>query len=127
MLGYLLSLLRLNELKCLYQDNHLKGFKSLLNSFVECVTFLLDQRMEWFSLKGFAKILQRNTLATNGNSARKDNPDFNHCLNNDNTIRIQREVSVGSDNTRGEYDRKRAWENVTDEALPKLKRNAKII
>ena len=56
---------------------------------------------------------------------RSDNPDFNECLYNDNTIRIQREVSVGSGNTRGKYDRKRAWENITDEVLPKLKRNAK--
>ena len=53
---------------------------------------------------------------------RSDNPDFHQTLYNDNAIRIQKEISITSGNTRGGYDKKRSWENVTDEKLQKTKR-----
>ena len=105
-----------------------EGIQITSNSFVECVTFLLNQGMEYVLTERFCQDPVEEYFGNQRKLGRRsDNPDFNQCLYNDNTIRIQREVSIGSGNTRGKYDRKRAWENVTDEALPKLKRNAKNV
>ena len=99
-----------------------------ITSNVECVTFLLNGGMEYVLTERFCQDPVEEYFGNQRKLGRRsDNPDFNQCLYNENTIRIQREVSVGSGNTRGKYDRKRVWENVTDEALPKLKRNAKNI
>ena len=56
---------------------------------------------------------------------RSDNPDIQQCLYNDNTIRVQKEVSITTGNTRGRYDRKKSWVNISDEPLNKLKRSSK--
>ena len=56
---------------------------------------------------------------------RSQNPDFQECLYNDNTIRTQKEVSITTGNTRGRYDRKRSWENVSDAPLKKRKNSKK--
>ena len=104
-----------------------KGIQITSNSFVERVTFLLNQGMEYVLTERFCQDPVEEYFGNRRKLGRRSyNPDFNQCLYNDNTIRIQRTVSLGSGNTRGKYDRKRAWENVTDEAQPKLKRNAKI-
>ena len=53
---------------------------------------------------------------------RNDNPDTRMFGYNDNTIRIQRIVSCHSGNTRGRKDKQKARVNVSDEPLPKRKR-----
>ena len=54
---------------------------------------------------------------------RSENPDVKEFGYNDNTIRIQRNVSHTSGNTRGQFGRKRPWDNVTNEKVPKKQRN----
>ena len=54
---------------------------------------------------------------------RSENPDAKEFGYNDNTIRIQRNVSHTSGNTRGQFGRKRPWDNVTNEKVPKKQRN----
>ena len=49
---------------------------------------------------------------------RNDNPDIQAFGYNNNAIRIQRQVSCLSGNTRGRKDRTRAWEQVTDDPIP---------
>jgi len=53
---------------------------------------------------------------------RNDNPDIQAFGYNNNAIRIQRQVSCLSGNTRGRKDRTRAWEQVTDDPIPCKKR-----
>ena len=100
-----------------------EGIVISANSLIECVKFLLNEGMEYVLTERFCQDPVEEYFGNQRKLGRRsDNPDFNQYLYNDNTIRIQREVSVSSGNTRGKYDRKRAWENVTDEKLPKLKR-----
>lgn len=49
---------------------------------------------------------------------RNDNPDIRAFGYNNNAIRIQRQVSCQSGNTRKRKDRTRAWEQVTDDPIP---------
>ena len=56
---------------------------------------------------------------------RCDNPDLAQFGFNDNTIRIQRNVSYTSGNTRGKYDNKRSLEEISNKVVPK--RNLKKI
>ena len=56
---------------------------------------------------------------------RNDNPDIEQFGHNANTLRIQREVSRISGNTRGRYDNKRTWESVSNELIPKKSRKNK--
>ena len=46
---------------------------------------------------------------------------------NANTIRVQKEVSLTSENTRGRYDRKRSWVYTTDDIVKKKKEKLKTI
>ena len=52
---------------------------------------------------------------------RSDNPDMCTFDYNENTKRIQRNVSHTSGNFGGRFDKKRVWENVTDDPLSKIK------
>ena len=53
---------------------------------------------------------------------RSDNPDLQSFGYNDNASKVKRFISHTSGNTRGKYNRKRAWESVSDEKLKKRKR-----
>ena len=46
---------------------------------------------------------------------RCDNPDLKTFGYNDNTIRIQKSISYQSVNTRGGYEKRKNWKNVTGE------------
>ena len=50
---------------------------------------------------------------------RSDNPDIQQFGYNNNAIRIQRNVSHASGNTRGRFNKKRAWENISEDKVPK--------
>ena len=50
---------------------------------------------------------------------RSENPDAKEFGYNDNLIRIQRNVSHTLGNTRGWFDRKRSWDNVTNDKVSK--------
>lgn len=53
---------------------------------------------------------------------RNENPDLYEFGYNANSIRIQRNVSQSSGNTRGKYDKKRSWESITNDTIPKRKK-----
>ena len=50
---------------------------------------------------------------------RSDNPDLQMFGHNDNTIRIQKNVSCSSGNTRGRYDKRKNWVNTDNTPVPK--------
>ena len=50
---------------------------------------------------------------------RCDNPDIRMFGYNENSLRIQRSVSIQSGNTQGRKDKRRAWENVSNDPVPK--------
>ena len=54
---------------------------------------------------------------------RSENPEIFQFGYNDNTI--QRNVSRSSGNTHGRYDRKRSWENITNDAVPNVNLKAR--
>ena len=58
---------------------------------------------------------------------RSENPDIFQFGYNDTTIRIQCNVSYSSGNTHGRYDRKRSWENITNDTVPKHKSKSKTL
>ena len=50
---------------------------------------------------------------------RNDSPDLHEYGYNDNTIRIQCNISITTGNTKGKYDSKRSWKNVSDDPVAK--------
>ena len=58
---------------------------------------------------------------------RSENPDIFQFGYNDSTIRIQHNVSHSSGDIHGWYDRKRSWENMTNDAVPKHKSKSKTL
>ena len=50
---------------------------------------------------------------------RCDNPDIRMFGYNENSLRIQHYVSIQSGNSRGRKDKCRAWENVSNDPVPK--------
>ena len=52
---------------------------------------------------------------------RNENPDINQFGYNANTLRIQCNVSCPSGNTRGRYNSKHSWEEISDDIVPKGK------
>ena len=58
-------------------------------------------------------------------SRRTENPDLQEYMYNANTIRVLKEVSLTSGNTRWRHDRKRSWVYTTDDIVKKRKRSSK--
>ena len=54
--------------------------------------------------------------------SRSENSDPKEFGYNGNTNRLQTNVSHTSGNTRGRFDRKRRWDNVTSDKVPKKQR-----
>lgn len=95
-------------------------------SLIECVKFLLKEGMEYVLTERLCQDpVEEYFGAQRKIGRRSENPDFEQCLFNDNTLRIQKEVSITSGNTRGRYDKKRSFEEVTDDKVPKRKSNGK--
>ena len=91
-------------------------------SLIECVQFLLKEGMEFVLTERFCQDpVEEYFGAQRKLGRRSENPDFSQTLYNDNTLRIQREVSSSSGNTRGRYNKKRSWEYVTDDPVNKRK------
>ena len=65
----------------------------------------------------FRKMRSRNTLRKI--APRSEDQGAKEFGYNENTTRIQRNVSNTSGNTRGRFDRKRPWDNVTDDKVQK--------
>jgi len=104
-----------------------EGFEITVHSAIEATKFLLQEGMEYVLTERFCQDPVEEYFGNQRKLGRRsDNPDICQFGYNSNTIRIQRSVSCQSGNTRGRKDRKRAWEQVTDDKLPcrkKLKYN----
>ena len=90
----------------------LQSYEGILisaNSLIECVQFLLNEGMEYVLTERFCQDPVEEYFGNQRKLGRRsDNPDLHQALYNDNTIRIQKEVSITSGNTRGRYDKKRS-------------------
>ena len=104
-----------------------EGFKITVNSSIEATKFLLQEGMEFVLTERFCQDTLEEYFGNQRKLGRRsDNPHIRTFGYNSNTIRIQRAVSCQSGNTRGRKDKRRTWEQVTDDPLPcrkKLKLN----
>lgn len=99
------------------------GLKIISYSIVEATKFLLNEGVEYVITERFCQGSVEEYFGSQRKLGRRcDNPDIRMFGYNDNTIRIQRSVSCQSGNTRGRKDKNKAWVNVTDDPLPKRKR-----
>ena len=99
-----------------------EGLQITCHSLTEVVKFLLGEGMEFILSERFCQDpLEEHFGDQRKIGRRSDNPDMFTLGYNENTIRIQKDVSVTSGNTRGRYNKKRAWENVTEDPVPKRK------
>ena len=88
-----------------------EGLKITCFSVIEVIKFLLSEGMEYVLTERFCQDPLEQYFGNQRKIGRRaDNPDIQQFGYNDNTIRIQRNVSHTSGNTRGRYERKRAWE-----------------
>ena len=92
---------------------------------IDICKFLLQEGMEYVLTERFCQDPAEEYFGSQRKLGRRnDNPDIRTFGYNDNTIRVQRTISCQSGNTRGRQDKRRAWEQVTDDRLPcKKKRN----
>ena len=89
---------------------------------IELIKFLLSEGMEFVLTGRFCQDAVEEYFSKQQQLGRRcDNPDLKTFGYNDNTIRIQKSMSCQSGNTRGRYDKRQNWENVTGEKLPKEK------
>ena len=92
-------------------------------SITEATKFLLSEGMEYVLTERFCQDPVEEYFGNQRKIGRRsDNPDVRMFGYNDNTIRIQRAVSCQSGNTRGRKDKDKAWVHVTDDPLPKRKK-----
>lgn len=96
-----------------------EGFKITVHSVTEVVRFLLEEGMEFVLTERFCQDPVEEYFGKQRRLGRRsDNPDIRQFGYNSNTIRIERSISCQSGNTKGRKDRKKAWEQVTDDKLP---------
>ena len=110
------------EKMCISQQTH-KGLIISCRSLIECVKFLLAEGVEYVLAERICQDVLEEYFGNQrklGN--RNDNPDIHQCGYNANTLGIQRNISCTSGNTKGRYDNKRSWEDVSYDTIPKRKR-----
>ena len=99
-----------------------EGFQITVYSIIEVVKFLLGEGMEYVLTERFCQDPVEEYFGEQRQLLRRStNPNFQQIGYNDNAIRIKRSVSCTSGNTKGRRDKKRSWENVTDDPVPKRK------
>ena len=99
-----------------------EGIFITCHSIVGVVQFLLNEGMEYVLTNRFCQDPVEEYFGCQRQIGRRsDNPDLQKFGYGTNTIRIQKYVSSPSGNTRGAYDKKRCWENVTNEVVPRRK------
>ena len=101
-----------------------EGVQITTHSVVEPTKFLLQEGVEYVLTERFCQDALEEYFGSQRKIGRRnDNPDIRMFGYNDNTIRIQRSVSCQSGNTRGRKDKMKARVNVSNDPLPKRKRN----
>lgn len=100
-----------------------EGIKMTAHSAIEATKFLLQEGTEFVLTERFCQDPLEEYFGNQRKLRRRsDNPDIHAFGYNANTLRIQRTVSCQSGNTRGRKDKRRAWEQITDEPLPYRKK-----
>ena len=100
-----------------------EGIKMMAHSAIEATKFLLQEGTEFVLTERFCQDPLEDYFGNQRKLRRRsDNPDIHAFGYNANTLRIQRTVSCQSGNTRGRKDKRRAWEQITDEPLPYRKK-----
>lgn len=100
-----------------------EGLQITSYSVVEATKFLLNEGVEYVLTERFCQDPIEEYFGSQRKHGRRcDNPDIRMFGYNDNNIRIQRSISCQSGNTRGRKDKSKAWVNVTDDPLPKRKK-----
>lgn len=97
-----------------------EGLKITTHSVVKATEFLLNEGMDFVLTESFCQdIIEEYFRNQRKLGRRSDNPDIRMFGYNDNTIRMQRAISCQSGNTHGRKDKNKAWENISNEPLPK--------
>ena len=97
-----------------------EGFQITTFSVIEATKFLLHEGMEFVLTERFCQDALEEYFGSQRKLGKRcDNPDMRMFGYNDNSLRIQRSVSIQSGNTRGRKDKRRSWENVSDDPVPK--------
>lgn len=97
-----------------------EGLQITTFAMIEAVKFLLAERMPYVLTERFCQDSVENYFGVQRSLYRRsDNPDLKQFGYNNNTIQIQRNVSHTSGNTRGRFDKKRAWESISNDKIPK--------
>ena len=97
-----------------------EGFQITTYSVIEATKFLLNEGMEFVLTERFCQDTIEEYFGSQRKLGRRsDNPDIRMFGYNSNTIRTQRAVSCQSGNTRGRKDKTRAWDNISNDPLPK--------
>ena len=89
---------------------------------IEVTKFLLTEGLDFVLTERFCQDPVEEYFGNQRKLGRRsDNPDMFSFGYNTNTLRIQREVSLTSGNMRGRKDKRKSWENVSEDAVPKRK------
>ena len=100
-----------------------EGLQISAYSVVEATKFLLNEGMEYVLTERFCQDPLEEYFGNQRKLGRRnDNPDMKTFGYNNNTIRVQRAISCQSGNTRGRKDRDRSWVNVSNDPVPKRKK-----
>ena len=103
-----------------------EGLKMTTYAVIECVKFLLGEGMEYLLTERFCQDPAEEYFGHQRMLGRRtENAELQEYMYNANTIRVQKEFSLTSGNTRGRYDRKRSRVYTTDDIVKKRKRNSK--
>ena len=101
-----------------------EGFKITVYSVIEATKFLLQEGMDFVLTERFCQDSLEEYFGNQRKLGRRnDNPDIRAFGYNNNSIRIQRQISCESGNTRGRKDRTRAWVQVNDDPVPCKKKS----
>nr|XP_047133158.1 uncharacterized protein LOC124811499 [Hydra vulgaris] len=99
-----------------------EGLMMTCNSIVEVIKFLLSEGMPYILTSRFCQDPIEEYFSAQRKIGRySDNPDAKQFGYNANAIRIQKSVSLNTGNTRGSYDNKNAWINISEDLIPKKK------
>ena len=95
-----------------------EDYKITVHSVIEEIKFLLQEGMEFVLTERFCQDPVEEYFGKQRKIGRRsENPDIRMFGYNNNTIRIQRSVSCQSGNTRGRKDKRKAWQEVSDDKL----------
>ena len=103
-----------------------EGLQITTFSVIDVTKYLLDIGFQYILTERFCQDPAEEFFSVQRQQGRRnENPDLYEFGYNANTIRIQREVSYSSGNTRGKYSKKRSWESVTNDPVPKRSKKQK--